>query len=71
MAKAAAVDLLRQKRSQVWERHSLARLTALRIRLVSEKKKLKRIQIRVIISKYRSLKAKIFQTWDDYVNPIV
>ena len=43
--------------------HQQARLTALRIRLVSEKK-LKRIQR----AKYCSLQAKIFDHWDDYSN---
>ncbi|XP_067024035.1 uncharacterized protein [Acropora muricata] len=43
--------------------HEEARLTALRIRLVSEKK-LKRIQR----AKFRSLQAKIFDLWDDFVN---
>ena len=41
--------------------HQEARLTALRIRLVSEKK-LKRIQR----AKYRSLQAKVFALWDDF-----
>ena len=43
--------------------HEEACLTALRIRLVSEKK-LKRIQR----AKFRSLQAKIFDLWDDFVN---
>jgi hypothetical protein len=43
--------------------HQEARLTELRIRLVSEKK-LKRIQR----AKYRSLQAKIFELWDDFSN---
>ena len=43
--------------------HQEARLTALRIRLVSERK-LKRIQR----SKYRSLQAQVFNLWDDYYN---
>ena len=43
--------------------HQEARLTALRIRLVSEKK-LKRIQR----AKYRSLQAKVFALWDDFSN---
>lgn len=43
--------------------HQEARLTALRIRLVSEKK-LKRIQR----AKYHSLQAKIFDHWDDFAN---
>ena len=43
--------------------HQEARLTALRIRLISEKK-LKRIQR----AKYRSLQAKIFNHWDDFSN---
>ena len=41
--------------------HQEARLTALRIRLVS-KKKLKRIQR----AKYRSLQAKVFALWDAF-----
>ena len=41
--------------------HRKARLTAIQIRLVSEKK-LKRIQCR----KYRDLQAKIFTYWDQY-----
>ena len=41
--------------------HQEVRLTALRIRLVSEKK-LKRIQR----AKYRSLQAKVFALWDDF-----
>ena len=41
--------------------HQEARLTALRVRLVSEKK-LKRIQRK----KYRSLQAQLFNIWDDY-----
>ena len=41
--------------------HQEARLTALRIRLVSEKK-LKRIQR----AKYRSLQAKVFALWDAF-----
>ena len=41
--------------------HQEARLTALRIRLVSEKK-LTRIQRK----KYRSLQAQVFNLWDDY-----
>ena len=41
--------------------HQEARLTALCIRLVSEKK-LKRIQR----AKYRSLQAKVFALWDDF-----
>ena len=41
--------------------HQEARLTALRIRLVSEKK-LTRIQRK----KYRSMQAKIFELWEDY-----
>ena len=43
--------------------HQEARLTELRIRLVSEKK-LKGIQR----AKYRSLQAKIFKLWDDFSN---
>ena len=43
--------------------HEEARLTALRIRLVSEKK-VKRIQR----SKFRSLQAQIFDLWDDLVS---
>ena len=43
--------------------HQEARLTALRIRLVSEKK-LRRIQR----AKYRSLQAKLFSLWDDFTN---
>ena len=43
--------------------HEEARLTALRIRLVSEKK-LKRIQR----AKFRSVQAKIFNMWNDFVN---
>ncbi|KAM7440041.1 hypothetical protein ABFA07_010681 [Porites harrisoni] len=41
--------------------HKEATLTALQIRLVSEKK-LKRIQRR----KYRELQAKLFELWDQY-----
>lgn len=41
--------------------HQEARLTALRIRLVSEKK-LTRIQRK----KYRSMQARIFELWEDY-----
>ena len=41
--------------------HQEARLTALRIRLVSEKK-LTRIQRK----KYRSVQAQVFNLWDDY-----
>ena len=43
--------------------HEEARLTASRIRLVSEKK-LKRIQQ----AKFTSLQAKILDLWDDFVN---
>ena len=43
--------------------HQEARLTALRIRLVSEKK-LKRIQR----AKYRSLQPKVFALWDDFIS---
>ena len=42
--------------------HQEARLTALPIRLVSEKKKLARMQQK----KYRSMQAKIFELWEDY-----
>ena len=45
--------------------HQEARVTELRIRLVSEKKP-KRIQR----AKYRSLQAKTFELWDDFSNQI-